>query len=68
MKNFSFIVGLVILLGFMVCSLFIGVGNVILFEVWLDFDMCDIFLISCVLWILVLVLVGSVMSVVGFIM
>ncbi|MBW5827383.1 ABC transporter permease [Yersinia kristensenii] len=68
MKNLSFIAGLVILLGLMTCSLFIGVGNVTLAEVWSDPDMRDIFLISRVPRTLALVLAGSAMSVAGLIM
>ncbi|ENG0583010.1 ABC transporter permease [Yersinia enterocolitica] len=68
MKNLSFIAGLVILLGLMACSLFIGAGNVTLSEVWSDPDMRDIFLISRVPRTLALVLAGSAMSVAGLIM
>lgn len=68
MKNLSFIAGLVILLGLMTCSLFIGAGNVTLAEVWSDPDMRDIFLISRVPRTLALVLAGSAMSVAGLIM
>ncbi|MDN0120160.1 ABC transporter permease [Yersinia frederiksenii] len=68
MKNLSFIAGLVILLGLMICSLFIGAGNVTLADVWSDPDMRDIFVISRVPRTLALVLAGSAMSVAGLIM
>lgn len=68
MKNLSFVAGLVILLGLMVCSLFIGAGNVTLADVWSDPEMRDIFMISRVPRTLALVLAGSAMSVAGLIM
>ncbi|MDR7875550.1 ABC transporter permease [Yersinia mollaretii] len=68
MKNLSFIVGLVILLGLMMCSLFIGAGHVTFADVWSDPDMRDIFLLSRVPRTLALVLAGSAMSVAGLIM
>ncbi|CQD32403.1 ABC transporter permease [Yersinia mollaretii] len=68
MKNLSFIVGLVILLGLMMCSLFIGAGHVTFTDVWSDPDMRDIFLLSRVPRTLALVLAGSAMSVAGLIM
>ncbi|WP_145574572.1 ABC transporter permease [Yersinia mollaretii] len=68
MKNLSFIVGLVILLGLIMCSLFIGAGHVTFTDVWSDPDMRDIFLLSRVPRTLALVLAGSAMSVAGLIM
>lgn len=68
MKNLSFVAGLVILLGLMACSLFIGAGNVTLADVWSDPEMRDIFMISRVPRTLALVLAGSAMSVAGLIM
>ncbi|CNJ21802.1 ABC transporter permease [Yersinia mollaretii] len=68
MKNLSFIAGLVILLGLMMCSLFIGAGHVTFTDVWSDPDMRDIFLLSRVPRTLALVLAGSAMSVAGLIM
>lgn len=68
MKNLSFVAGLVILLGLMICSLFIGAGHVTFANLWSDPDMRDIFFISRVPRTLALVLAGSAMSVSGLIM
>lgn len=68
MKSFYFITGLALLLGLMIVSLGIGVGNLTLHGFWSDAEMRDIFLISRVPRTLALVLAGSAMSVAGLIM
>lgn len=68
MKNFSFIIGLVVLLGLMVWSLFVGASHITLANLWSDPEMFDIFLLSRVPRTFALVLAGSAMSVAGLIM
>jgi iron complex transport system permease protein len=60
--------GLVLLLGLMACSLFIGAGQVTPAGFWSDPAMRDIFLLSRVPRTLALLLAGSAMSVAGLIM
>ncbi|PLR37997.1 iron ABC transporter permease [Chimaeribacter californicus] len=60
--------GLVLLLGLMACSLFIGAGQVTPAGFWSDPAMREIFLLSRVPRTLALLLAGSAMSVAGLIM
>lgn len=68
MKTLGFVTGLAALLGLMIWSLFVGVGQMTLRGVWIDADMRDIFLISRIPRTLALLLAGSAMSVAGLIM
>ena len=68
MKSFAFIAGLVMLLGLVMCSLFVGVSRVTLFSLWSDAEMREILFISRFPRTAALVLAGSAMSVAGLIM
>lgn len=68
MKAFYFSAGIILILGMITCSLFIGAGQVTLDAVWTDPMMRDIFFISRVPRTLALLLAGSAMSVAGLIM
>ncbi|WP_420065997.1 ABC transporter permease [Pectobacterium colocasium] len=68
MKAFYFSAGIILMLGMITCSLFIGAGQVTLDAVWTDPMMRDIFFISRVPRTLALLLAGSAMSVAGLIM
>ena len=68
MKSFAFIAGLAVLLGLVVCSLFVGVSRVTLFSLWSDAEMREILFISRFPRTAALVLAGSAMSVAGLIM
>ncbi|BCQ43335.1 hypothetical protein ERHA55_08620 [Erwinia rhapontici] len=46
MKSVAFIAGLALLLGLIVCSLFVGVSRVTLLSLWSDPEMREILLIS----------------------
>ena len=68
MKSFAFIAGLMMLLGLVMCSLFVGVSRVTLFSLWSDAEMREILFISRFPRTAALVLAGSAMSVAGLIM
>jgi iron complex transport system permease protein len=68
MKSFSFVAGLVILLGLMTWSLFVGVSHVTLSRLWSDAEIRDVFFLSRVPRTLALLLAGSAVSVAGLIM
>ncbi|YCH31500.1 ABC transporter permease [Erwinia sp. D4-22] len=68
MKSFSFVAGLVMLLGLMIWSLFVGVSPVTFFRLWSDAEMRDVFFLSRVPRTLALLLAGSAVSVAGLIM
>jgi len=68
MKSFAFITGLVVLLGLVMCSLFVGVSRVTLLSLWSDAEMREILFISRFPRTAALVLAGSAMSVAGLIM
>lgn len=68
MKSSYLIIGVLIVIGLSVTSLFTGVSNISLSSLWSDPDMRDIFLISRVPRTIALLLAGSAMSVAGLIM
>lgn len=68
MKSFSFAAGLVMLLGLMTWSLFVGVSPVTLTRLWSDAEVRDVFFLSRVPRTLALLLAGSAVSVAGLIM
>ncbi|MBJ7220550.1 MULTISPECIES: ABC transporter permease [unclassified Brenneria] len=68
MKPFYFALGIMLLGGMIVASLFVGAGRVSMQALWSDQSMRDIFLISRIPRTLALLLAGSAMSVAGLIM
>lgn len=68
MKPFIFLVGLAVLPGLMVCSLFVGVSRMTLEGLWSDPEMLEILTISRFPRTIALLLAGSAMSVAGLIM
>jgi len=68
MKSVAFIAGLALLLGLIVCSLFVGVSRVTLLSLWSDPEMREILLISRFPRTAALLLAGSAMSVAGLMM
>ena len=68
MKSVAFIAGLALLLGLIICSLFVGVSRVTLLSLWSDPEMRDILLISRFPRTAALLLAGSAMSVAGLVM
>lgn len=68
MKSSYFFIGVLIVIGLSITSLFTGVSHISLSSLWSDADMRDIFFISRVPRTLALLLAGSAMSVVGLIM
>lgn len=68
MKSFAFTLGLALLLGLTVFSLFVGVSRVTLVSLWTDPEMREILLISRFPRTAALLLAGSAMSVAGLIM
>lgn len=68
MKSVAFIAGLALLLGLIVCSLFVGVSRVTLINLWADPEMREILLISRFPRTAALLLAGSAMSVAGLMM
>lgn len=68
MKSIAFIAGLALLLGLIVCSLFVGVSRVTLLSLWSDPEMREILLISRFPRTAALLLAGSAMSVAGLMM
>ena len=68
MKSLSFVAGLVILLGLMTWSLFVGVSHVTWTRLWSDAEVRDVFFLSRVPRTLALLLAGSAVSVAGLIM
>lgn len=68
MKSVYYIAGLVLLLGLIICSLFVGVSRISLLELWHDPEMREVLFISRFPRTAALVLAGSAMSVAGQIM
>lgn len=68
MKSASYIAGLVLLLGLIFCSLFVGVSRISLLELWHDPEMREVLFISRFPRTAALILAGSAMSVAGQIM
>jgi len=68
MKSASFIAGLVLLLGLIFCSLFVGVSRISLVELWHDPEMREVLFVSRFPRTAALILAGSAMSVAGQIM
>lgn len=68
MKSVAFIAGLALLLGLIICSLFVGVSRVTVVSLWSDPEMRDILLISRFPRTAALLLAGSAMSVAGLVM
>lgn len=68
MKSSYLFIGILIVIGLSVTSLFTGVSQISLSSLWSDPDMRDIFLISRVPRTIALLLAGSAMSVAGLIM
>jgi len=68
MKSFAFTLGLALLLGLTVFSLFVGVSRVTLASIWTDPEMREVLLISRFPRTAALLLAGSAMSVAGLIM
>lgn len=68
MKSASYITGLVLLLGLIFCSLFVGVSRISLLELWHDPEMREVLFVSRFPRTAALVLAGSAMSVAGQIM
>lgn len=68
MKSASYIAGLVLLLGLIFCSLFIGVSRISLVELWHDPEMREVLFVSRFPRTAALILAGSAMSVAGQIM
>lgn len=68
MKSSYLFIGIIIVIGLSVTSLFTGVSQISLSSLWSDPDMRDIFLISRVPRTIALLLAGSAMSVAGLIM
>ncbi|MCS3431042.1 ABC transporter permease [Klebsiella sp. BIGb0407] len=68
MKSASYIAGLVLLLGLIFCSLFVGVSRISLFELWHDPEMREVLFVSRFPRTAALILAGSAMSVAGQIM
>ncbi|WP_345488906.1 ABC transporter permease [Orbus sasakiae] len=68
MKSSYLIIGVLLVIGLSVTSLFTGVSHISLSSLWSDPDMRDIFLISRVPRTIALLLAGSAMSVAGLIM
>ena len=68
MKSASYITGLVLLLGLIFCSLFVGVSRISLFELWHDPEMREVLFVSRFPRTAALILAGSAMSVAGQIM
>lgn len=68
MKSVYYISGLVLLLGLVFCSLFVGVSRISLIELWHDPEMREVLFVSRFPRTAALVLAGSAMSVAGQIM
>lgn len=68
MKSASYITGLVLLLGLVFCSLFVGVSRISLVELWHDPEMREVLFVSRFPRTAALILAGSAMSVAGQIM
>jgi len=68
MKSASYIAGLVLLLGLIFCSLFVGVSRISLLEIWHDPEMREVLFVSRFPRTAALILAGSAMSVAGQIM
>lgn len=68
MKSVSYIAGLVLLLGLIFCSLFVGVSRISPLEIWHDPEMREVFFVSRFPRTAALILAGSAMSVAGQIM
>ncbi|MBS0848664.1 iron chelate uptake ABC transporter family permease subunit [Citrobacter sp. JGM124] len=68
MKSVYYISGLVLLLGLIFCSLFVGVSRISLIELWHDPEMREVLFVSRFPRTAALVLAGSAMSVAGQIM
>lgn len=68
MKSASYIAGLVLLLGLIFCSLFVGVSRISLVELWHDPEMREVLFVSRFPRTAALILAGSAMSVAGQIM
>jgi len=68
MKSASYITGLVLLLGLIFCSLFVGVSRISLLELWHDPEMREVLFVSRFPRTAALILAGSAMSVAGQIM
>lgn len=68
MKSLAFIAGLALLLGLMLCSLFVGASQMTFASLWHDAEMREILFISRFPRTAALVLAGSAMSVAGLIM
>lgn len=68
MKSLAFTLGLALLLGLTVFSLFVGVSRVTLLSLWSDPEMREVLLISRFPRTAALLLAGSAMSVAGLIM
>lgn len=68
MKSYYYIAGLVLLLGLIFCSLFVGVSRISLIELWHDPEMREVLFVSRFPRTMALVLAGSAMSVAGQIM
>ena len=68
MKSASYIAGLVLLLGLIFCSLFVGVSRISLLELWHDPEMREVLFVSRFPRTAALILAGSAMSVAGQIM
>jgi len=68
MKSSYLIIGVLLVIGLSVTSLFTGVSHISLSSLWSDPNMRDIFLISRVPRTIALLLAGSAMSVAGLIM
>lgn len=68
MKSAYYIAGLVLLLGLIFCSLFVGVSRISLIELWHDPEMREVLFVSRFPRTAALILAGSAMSVAGQIM
>lgn len=68
MKSASYIAGLVLLLGLIFCSLFVGVSRISPLELWHDPEMREVLFVSRFPRTAALILAGSAMSVAGQIM
>ncbi|WP_300000264.1 iron chelate uptake ABC transporter family permease subunit [uncultured Cedecea sp.] len=68
MKSAYYIAGLVLLLGLIFCSLFVGVSRISLVELWHDPEMREVLFVSRFPRTAALILAGSAMSVAGQIM
>lgn len=68
MKSFYLLIGVIVVIGLSITSLFVGVSNISLATLWSDPNMWDIFVISRIPRTVALLLAGSAMSVAGLIM